>query len=1119
MHKVNSKLATLLAAMSLVFMSGGTAMADDIELFIAGEDNSAGTDAARPNILFILDTSGSMRTEVLTQEDWNPDIDFNGCYDPDRIYWSTSPTQPGCGTSRYFAETRNRCEASYSSLRNLGEWSGNALAWRQRWSAAQSRWVTLSTRNRNRDVECADDRGVHGDNAGGSDVYAADGSAGPWSSNDNAEPAWVQNYYFFNGNYLNWLQSDGTVSSRRIDIVKDVTNQLLENLNDVNVGLMRFNFDDGGPVIHAMEDIATAREDIQDAVDGLPADGWTPLSETLYEAGQYFAGRSVEYGDGFTVDSVAESRVGGTMTSRTYNSPIDFACQKNYIVLLSDGEPTQDRGAENAIEALPGFQSTVGPACARMPGTGNDDGKCLDEMADYMYNSDLASGLYGQQNVTTYTIGFAIDLPLLASTAARGGGEYFTADDTTTLSSALTKIVVSILDDASTFTAPSVPVNAFNRTQNLDDIFVSLFNPSSSVHWPGNLKKYTLKNGQFVDANDQLAVNPESGFFFETAQSFWSDAPDGDRPTDGGAANQIPSYELGSGGRNLFTNVAGGDLSAVANSVRVENSALTGNLLGGALEADAATYDDGLNLTERERIIWWMRGADLKDDDDDGDILDNRNSMGDPLHVKPVPVIYGGSSDTPDMVVFTATNDGYLHAIDADTGEELWAFVPERLLGRMRALYENAVTPTKTYGIDGEIVPIILNDDKRGGITGDERVVLVFGMRRGGDAYFAIDVTDRNSPELLWEIDSTTPGFGALGQTWSTAQRSRVRLGSTVRDVIFVGGGYDPGQDNDSYREDNQGNAVYMIDVETGERLWSAGRDSSHDLVLEDMDHSIPAPLRVVDLNGDDLATRLYFGDMGGKVWRIDIIQGRSADEMAEGGVIASLGGAAVESPTTADLRRFYNQADVVDVPNYGERFLAVNIGSGYRAHPLDRAIDEHFFSIRDFAAGRVIATEDYPEPALFDDMETIGEVADGGEYGIDMSSATKGWKLPLDAASGEKVLSRSVTFEGVVYFTSFAPGGGANACTAVPGQNRFYAISLLNGRSDLTNEEPYMDLAQGGIAPQAELIYVPPEGGSNEAGSEEQLGELATCVGTECVSLGFTDPMSRSYWTQDGAQ
>ncbi len=90
---------------------------------------------------------------------------------------------------------------------------------------------------------------------------------------------------------------------------------------------------------------------------------------------------------------------------------------------------------------------------------------------------------------------------MLDDTATKGGGEYFLADNTTTLSTALTRIAISILDQATTFSAPSVPVNAFNRTQNLDDVFVSVFQPSSTVRWPGNLKRYGLADGKLVDRN------------------------------------------------------------------------------------------------------------------------------------------------------------------------------------------------------------------------------------------------------------------------------------------------------------------------------------------------------------------------------------------------------------------------------------------------------------------------------------------------------------------------------------------------------------------------------------------------------------------------------------------
>ena len=60
------------------------------------------------------------------------------------------------------------------------------------------------------------------------------------------------------------------------------------------------------------------------------------------------------------------------------------------------------------------------------------------------------------------------------------------------------------------------------------------------------------------------------------------------------------------------------------------------------------------------------------------------------------------------------------------------------------------------------------------------------------------------------------------------------------------------------------------------------------------MNYSIPAPVKPLDLNGDGLAERFYVGDMGGQLWRFDIVNGEDRDALVEGGVLASLGGAAV---------------------------------------------------------------------------------------------------------------------------------------------------------------------------------------------------------------------------------
>src|SRR5207302_4300883 len=90
--------------------------------------------------------------------------------------------------------------------------------------------------------------------------------------------------------------------------------------------------------------------------------------------------------------------------------------------------------------------------------------------------------------------------------------------------------------------------------------------------------------------------------------------------------------------------------------------------------------------------------------------------------------------------------------------------------------------------------------------------------------------------------------------------------------VLLFAGGYDTNQDNAiPAGTDSTGNAIYMVDPLTGSRIWWAGSDSHADLVLAQMKYSIPSDLMIEDTNGDGLIDRIYVGDMGGQLWRIDL--------------------------------------------------------------------------------------------------------------------------------------------------------------------------------------------------------------------------------------------------------
>ena len=608
-----TRLGALTMGAIWMLASGLPAVADDTELFVATSANAG----IRPNVLFIIDNSGSMASEVRTQEDYDPGTLYSGGCDANRVYWRTGTgDEPDCTTDRWFEMTALKCGAALEAFRTGGQFIDVMAQYdpdtiRGRRGDVGERWEDIDQNQHTRAVECKTDAGSHGEDEADPDLYARDGSTSPtgywgdvttrisWTSSHNNTT-----YSIYAGNYLNWISSP-TTTQTRLEIVQDVATSLLGSINGVDVGLMYFNApDQGGLVAHAMENVATARSTIQAKINALRPETFTPLSETLYEAAQYFRGDEVVFGD---PDSVAESR--DPADTDLYNSPINNTCQQNYIVLLTDGEPTRDRDATSAIQAMTDdagdtFASLVGGTCdaeTYPAGFNPDGGQCLDDLAQFLHDGDH-SPLADQQSINTYTIGFEIDLPILEQTAQRGGGVYYTADDTASLANALTNILIDVLQTNQTFTSPSVAVNAFNRTQNLSDLFISVFSPTGQRHWHGNLKKYQLRpsDATIVDANGDPAVDPSTGFFSEYAQSFWSASVDGEVVTSGGAANLIPTPT----NRKVYTYFANVNLTDATNRISPLNTAnLTDTELdtGGAGDPTAA------------EVISFINGVDLAD--------------------------------------------------------------------------------------------------------------------------------------------------------------------------------------------------------------------------------------------------------------------------------------------------------------------------------------------------------------------------------------------------------------------------------------------------------------------------------------------------------------------------
>ncbi|MEM7258273.1 MAG: PilC/PilY family type IV pilus protein, partial [Pseudomonadota bacterium] len=836
--------------------------------------------------------------------------------------------------------------------------------------------------------------------------------------------------------------TDGGDTSR-LDRVKAAMTELLSTTNDLNVGLLSYT--SAGNFLHQeIMPVTENRAQMLASIDSLIAGGGTPTVGALLEGARYYRGENL------------------VSMGRSYTSPMQSACQSNHIVLLTDGSPTTNASADVESLIYPNGTSTCTNAS---PGAGT----CGAELASWLSTTDHSTAVGEVNGVNTHTIGFNFSSAWLPSVSSAGGGQHFLADSAQALLSAFDSILEVATDSNNTFAAPAITVDQITRLSHRDDIYLALFQPNNTVRWSGNLKRYSF-DGKVRDKNGAVAIDTSSGIISDEAHSYWSATVDGSDVTAGGAASQ-----LNVNSRNVYTYTASGvsELSATVNALHEANTEITAQMLG-------------VTDAERSNLLQWGRGVDV-----DGDYSgQTRLHMGDPLHSRPKVMTYGGTSANPESVVFVGTNEGFLHAIDTSDGTEVFSFIPPELLENLDAYYQNERTINRVYGLDGDLslwVNDIAND---GVISGSDRAYLYMGMRRGGRNYTALDVTTKNNPKFMWSVNGGTTGFEKLGQSWSKPTHGRIAVNGVKTDVLIFGGGYDPMQDNATIRSaDTIGNDLFIVNATTGALIWNTAQDAA---AFSAMQYSMPSDPRVLDMNGDGLTDQIYIGDMGGQIWRFDIDNNASSTvPSVSGGVIAELSG-----DSAADNRRFFYQPDVVLMNDGGKQFLAVSVGSGNRAHPLDTTVANRFYMIKQeslFKApeGYGIIDEEESTPTntvyraieerdLYDATENLIDSPNVtiASDAVDQLNAKKGWRLSLPD-NGEKVLASSVTLNGNVVFTTFIPKHAAtDDCSPAIGGGRVYSVSVLDAtpKDGLTAEDRYNSLLSPGIPP-APAAHIDAEG------------------------------------------
>ncbi len=868
-------------------------------------------------------------------------------------------------------------------------------------------------------------------------------------------------------NYMNYIASGGDSSERKIDIAQRVMTDFLTAINGVRIGAFVFNNDEGGRLQTSVKSLTdTDRQQLITDINAITPQTWTPLGETLYEIGLYFQGGKSFFNSGVY-----------------HISPIQYSCQKNYVIVITDGNSTQDRNSVLASGAIQG--STVFPAigdqdgdqkepigAAHDPNYVDNGSDYLDDVAKYLYDTDLRSDLSGKQNITTYTIGFTSgsNVDLLERTAINGHGRYYYSQDAQTLSLAFQNIIDEIVEDTSSFVAPVVPVDRMERTQSGHYIYIALFKPKNQRMWSGNIKKFQIAdNGDILDSRGTLAIDPSNNHqFYDAIRSYWWDYWKSAEPSDpgldggdaekGGVGGVLMNRNFTSNPRKIYTyntDVRNSALTDASNAFTKTNAFITPERLG-----------LGTDTSERDKLVDYVYGWDAYDEDGNGHTTDQKREwiLGSFLHSKPFIVHY----DSMD-VIFAGANDGMLHAFNDSNGEELWGFIPPDLLNKLKALHADVLE----MFVDGS-PKCYISRNSDGTI---QRVILIFGLRRGGNHYYALDITNPLAPQYLWEIDPEAVGspYALMGQSWSAPIIGQVACLTGApncsvgrRWVAFIGGGFDTDQDLDTPPAPDPtplGTAVYAVDIFDGSPVASFTPPT-----YAAMTHAIPSDVVKVDTDYDGIVERLYVGDLGGQMWRFNISD-PDPNNWSASVIFTSAAGTKIFYPPDVTL-----EWSSVTHQGYERLFF----GTGDREHPTETTVANRLYAVKDTSSGTTLTESDLYD-VTSDELQQTGTTDERKTQILAALDAAAGWYIQF--GSGEKVLSAAVVFNQSVNFTTYTPPpeSGGDPCYIGAGEGRVYKVNYLTAcavidfdeSGQLTPRDRY-DYAGSGI-PSGVVIAILP--------------------------------------------
>jgi type IV pilus assembly protein PilY1 len=821
----------------------------------------------------------------------------------------------------------------------------------------------------------------------------------------------------YKGNYLRYLVRNNVPNSElindyRMNVAREVTKSIVNNNRGLRYGLFSLGTgtnQKGGSLLRDVKNFSESRRpngtvdvtaaqavtnynDFVTSVNGLKSTTWTPLAEAYYEVTRYYRGMS---------------RFQGTGTGN-YTSPIQYRCQRNFGIVVTDGLPTYDRTfpTDDPLRDNPNVAGTNnlpnwdGVANDGNNLNGDDEGDTLylDDIAKFAFDVDLRNTTdtdlagksfndsgFRKQNMLTYTVGFAVNNQMLQDAATYGNGTYYTASNAEQLNDSLTRAINEISSKAGSGGAGA----SSSATLTTDSYYYkTLYDPKD---WRGTIEAYRL--------------NPATGRPLSAAPNWTTDTTV--TPSKNGAKYQ--TYKTGAA-----PGVVSLDFTALDTAQQTQlNSNVTAPLKG----ADLLTWLKGSNVTGlRTRTVLL------------GDVVNSPLERMMSHEVLASSVAGDPSYDeylTKKRANLTSSllvngNDGLFHVLNAETGAHRYGYMPSSLMSSLHIVANpNYPANGHTFMVDG---PITVADVQ---LVSDWATVAVSGMGAGGKSLFGVRLFTgtSNTIDALWEISppkTNTPAndWNDLGYSYSKPIVARTQADEWV--AVFGNG----------YGSFGGKAALYVVKIADGSLVQKIVVDDNTSGTAADKaaGSGLSSPQVVLDAQGR--IDRIYAGDLRGNLW-------------------AFTGSALTPFKlfTAGKTQPITTQPTVHAHPEGGHLVL---VGSGKLNEAADKLSKDQqaFYAIWDGAGNTsTVALSNLLKQTL------VREVLIGGETYVETSNTQvnwgshKGWYLPLvlnNVTQGERVIyPAQVTLGRVVFVT--AKVDATDPCESA-GSGRLMELDVFSG-------------------------------------------------------------------------